>query len=249
MQRALIPLLLAAALLPFGCGAAGYDMMAPKQMANASEMEAMGSDDYAAGSPSKADPGMPTPEAGEPEVTTTVTPRKVIYTARLEIIVADVESALARSDEIARKMGGYMQHVSGAGITIRVPADKFDLAVADVTKLGPVAQRNITAQDVTEQYTDLKIRLDNARATLKRLQAILEKTTSVKDVLAVEKELARVRTEIERMQGQMNLLSSRIAYATITITFRRSSDVPQHIRTRLPFWWLEQLGLETMMEF
>jgi len=244
MQRALIALMLAAALLPFGCGAVGYyGMLASEPAMAMSDSEAVASERYA------ADPDMPTPEPGEPEPTATVEPRKVIYTARLQIIVADVESALAATDEIARKMGGYMQHISGHGITIRVPADKFDPALADVSKLGPVAQRDISAQDVTEQYTDLKIRLDNARATLKRLQAILEKTTSVKDVLAVEKELARVRTEIERMQGQMNLLNNRIAYATITVAFRRSSDVPQHIRVRLPFWWLGQLGLETLLDF
>ncbi len=248
MQRALIALMLAAAMLPFGCGAAGYDMMGPAM--TTSEAKAVDSERYAAGAEGRnSDAPMAPPETGEPKATASVEPRKVIYTARLEIIVADVESALARTDEIARKMGGYMQHVSGSGITIRVPADKFDSAVAEVTKLGPVAERNITAQDVTEQYTDLKVRLDNARATLKRLQAILEKTTTVKDVLAVEQELARVRTEIERMQGQMNLLSSRIAYATITVAFRRSSDVPQHIRVRLPFWWLGQLGLETLMDF
>ncbi len=51
------------------------------------------------------------------------------------------------------------------------------------------------------------------------------------------------------MQGQLSLLTKRIAYATLAVAFRRSSDVPQPIRGRLPFWWLQQLGLETLMDF
>ena len=245
MQRASTALLLVAAMMTLGCAAA-YDMSLAAYDGKASP-EAMARGEIATDDAKSADPTAPPGPDGQTRAA--VAPRKVVYTARLQIIVADVAAALDRGEAIAKQLGGYVQHLGGDRVTLRVPAAKFQLAVDDLARLGPLADRDITAQDVTEQYTDLEIRLANARATLKRLQAILEKTTNVKDVLAVEKELARVRTEIERMQGRMNLLASRIAYATITVTFRRSSDVPQHIRMRLPFWWLRELGLETLMDF
>ncbi len=245
MQRASTALLLAAALIPLGCAAA--PMYKLGYAADSDAMIAEHHDEMSKADKKTAEPLAPRGPDGPTR--DAVTPRKVVYTARLQIIVADVASALARGEVIAKQHGGYVQHLTGSRITLRVPAEKFQPAVDDLAKLGPLADRDITAQDVTEQYTDLEIRLTNARATLKRLQAILEKASNVKDVLAIEQELARVRTEIERMQGRMNLLASRIAYATITVTFRRSSDVPQHIRMRLPFWWLGQLGLETLMDF
>ena len=248
MQRASIALLLVAAMIPLGCAASymGMEPMADRA-AGHDPAVAMERGEIATDDAEPADPTAPPGPDGQTQAA--VSPRKVIYTARLQIIVADVAAALARGEAIAKQHGGYVQHLTGDRITLRVPAGKFQPAVDDLTALGSLAGRDVTAQDVTEQYTDLEIRLTNARATLKRLQAILEKTTNVKDVLAVERELNRVRTEIERMQGRMNLLASRIAYATITVTFQRSSDVPQHIRMRLPFWWLRELGLETLMDF
>ena len=245
MQRAWTAPLLITALMTVGCGDSHSYMEA--RVSQADHATAMEHGKIAAADTETADPTAPPGQDGQTRAV--VVPRKVVYTAHLQIIVADVAASLGQGEVIAARLGGYVQHLTGNRITLRVPAEKFQLAVDDLSKLGPLADRDITAQDVTEQYTDLEIRLTNARATLKRLQAILEKTTNVKDVLAVERELNRVRTEIERMQGRMNLLASRIAYATITVTFSRSSDVPQHIRMRLPFWWLRELGLETLMDF
>ena len=40
----------------------------------------------------------------------------------------------------------------------------------------------------------------------------------IKDVLALEAELARVREEIERMQGRLRYLTDRVALTTVEIT-------------------------------
>lgn len=39
--------------------------------------------------------------------------------------------------------------------TLRMPADRFAAAVKDVEALGTVRQRQISAQDVTEEFVDL----------------------------------------------------------------------------------------------
>jgi hypothetical protein len=141
-----------------------------------------------------------------------------------------------------------MQNLSRGHITIRVPAEKFNDAIDALAKFGPVARREIQALDVTEQHTDLEIRLTNGRAALKRLQTLLDKAVNVKEVLAIEKELIRMRTEMERLQGKMNLMKSQVAYATITVDFRQAARVSDHVGVKLPFWWLSQLGLETLMD-
>ena len=247
MRRTGILLILVGGMVVSGCGMAPSEYLGASA-SNDSESKVMASEEASTNESAKAhDRGRGPQAASDPPAG--IEPRKVIYTAKLNIIVADVESALAAANEVAAGMGGYMQHMSGRGITIRVPAEKFNAAVAALSKLGPVSDRDITAQDVTEQYTDLEIRLANGRAALKRLQALLDKASDVKDVLAIEKELVRVRTEIERLQGRMNLLKSRIAYATITVVFNRAASAPSHIRMKLPFWWLSRLGLDTLMDF
>ena len=60
--------------------------------------------------------------------------------------------------------------------------------------------------------------------------------------------LERVTLDIEQMRGQLRMLADRIAYSTITVNFQelRGGDVPSE-DYRLPFPWLNELGLERLL--
>ncbi len=178
-----------------------------------------------------------------------IDPRKVVYTAELSIVSANVRTALEQTKALARQIGGYMQQMTSTSIVIRVPAEKFDQAIAAMEKLGTVMHRNIKASDVTEDYIDLEIRLKNAEALLAKLLALLDKAADVKDALAVEKELARVRTQVEQLTGQLNRLKNQVVYATISARFVAAHEAPDELKVTLPFWWLRSLGLEGLLRF
>ena len=178
-----------------------------------------------------------------------VDPRKVIYTGNLQIATADPEAAVQRTRELAESVGGYMQQMTGSGIVVRVPAEKFDETVAAVEQFGVLVDKDISAQDVTEQYEDLTIRLTNARALMTKLQNLLDRAQTVEDALKVEKELTRVRTQVEQLEGRLNRLSSQLAYATLAVEFIPTHATPPGLQARLPFWWLGRLGLDTLMDF
>ncbi len=178
-----------------------------------------------------------------------VVPRKVIYSGAFNIAVPDVEKAIAGTKQMAETMGGYMQKMTGDGIVVRVPAEKFDTAVEALEKMGAVVERAITAQDVTEDYEDVAIRLENAKRLLEKLRQLLDKAQNVKDALAVETQLARVRTQIESLQGRLNVLRNRVTYATISATFVPTVEAPQEVRTELPFAWLSEMGLDSLFEY
>lgn len=119
--------------------------------------------------------------------------RIIIYTARLQMSVVDVEAALTSAQKLCTEAGGYMDALTSNSITLRVPARNFDSVLDDVRKLGQVLSREVRAQDVTDEYVDLRLRLKNAEATRDRLLAILEQARTVKETLEVERELSRVR--------------------------------------------------------
>ncbi|HEY8078464.1 MAG TPA: DUF4349 domain-containing protein, partial [Labilithrix sp.] len=96
-------------------------------------------------------------------------------------------------------------------------------------------------------YTDLDIRIKNARAMQTRLKALLEKA-SVKEALEIEKELNRVTQDLELMEGKLKLLKDKIAYSTITVAFEPRGSTLQTSRVRLPFPWLSQLGLPQLLQ-
>ncbi|HOB74322.1 MAG TPA: DUF4349 domain-containing protein [Phycisphaerae bacterium] len=178
-----------------------------------------------------------------------VNSRMIIYKATLQMSVVDIEAALTSAQKLCTEAGGYMDALTSHSITLRVPARNFDRVLDDVRKLGQMLSREIRAQDVTEEYVDLRLRLKNAEATRDRLLAILEKAKTVKETLEVERELSRVREEIERIKGRLAFLERETAFSTIHITFSLPAPT-QVIRNRppTPFAWLDALGVERVLQ-
>ena len=106
--------------------------------------------------------------------------------------------------------------------------------------------RDIQAQDVTDEFVDVEIRIKNARAMQVRLKTLLERA-AVKEALEIEKEMNRVTQELELLEGKLKLLKDKIAYSTITVHFEPRGSTIQATRVRLPFPWLTQLGLPSLL--
>jgi len=178
-----------------------------------------------------------------------VDPRRVVYCGSFDVVVPQPEKAISATKTLAEQLGGYVLKMTGEAIEIRVPAEKFDQAVAAIEKMGAVMQREVTAQDVTEEYEDLALRIQNARSMLEKLRELLGKAANVKEALEVEREIGRVRAELESLEGRFNRLRNRVAYATLTVTFTPMKEAPRQVRAELPFYWLTQLGLEFLMHY
>ncbi len=176
-------------------------------------------------------------------------PRKVIYSGRFRVVVAEIDRALAAVKALATDCGGYMTRMTASSIVIRVPAEQFEATVEALADVGTVIDKDITAQDVTEEYEDLALRLRNARALREKLEQLLARAKDVKEVLAVEKELARLREQTELLEGRLNRLKNRVAYATLSVTFVKVSGAPAEARPSLPFRWLKTLGVERLLGF
>lgn len=184
-----------------------------------------------------------TSAAADEEARVPLQQRVVVYNATFHIVVQSVEDALRGMEQIAAQAGGYVQQIRNDMITIRVPAPQYSAAVEHVAGLGQVSDRKLETIDVTDEYVDLQVRLENARNVRKRLEALLEKAENVEAALEVERELGRVTGEIERLEAQLELLKKRVAYSTITVQFERVARQGEAIRgfRQLPFHWLREL--------
>ncbi len=172
----------------------------------------------------------------------------IVYTATITMAVYQVQPNLALVERIAKESGGYLSLRNDNQITVRVPRAKFDAALGAIEKIGDVLHRDVSAEDVTDQYVDLEIRIKNGRAMQTRLKQLLEKA-AVKEAIDIEKELARVTQELELLEGKLKLLSDKIAYSTITVVFAaRGNALQSASRVRLPFPWLQQLGLVNLLQ-
>jgi multidrug efflux pump subunit AcrA (membrane-fusion protein) len=152
----------------------------------------------------------------------------IIRTGFASVQVDSLDVAIAAVQRIATSLGGWVGNTSlsaganevrSATIELKIPAARYDEALAGLRPIGKVETVNSNAEDVGEEFVDLTARTTNARRLEERLVTLLAtRTGKLEDVLNVERELARVREEIERHEGRLRYLRSRIATSTLTVT-------------------------------
>ncbi|WP_437877353.1 DUF4349 domain-containing protein [Sorangium sp. So ce513] len=172
----------------------------------------------------------------------------LVYTAQVTMAVFEVSASLGKVEALAQELGGFLARRDDRTITIRIPAARFDEALKRLEGLGDMLQRNVVAEDVTEEFLDLGVRIRNARAVRDRLEKLLEKATKVEESVQLERELARVTSELERLEGRLKYLRDRIAFSTLSVSFQpRSTETITPSGPRLPIHWLDQLGLSRLL--
>lgn len=172
----------------------------------------------------------------------------LIYTGQVTLAIYDVDATKEAAVALAEELGGYAAQRTDHALVLRVPAERFRPMLDRIEELGDVLSLTWDAQDVTDQFNDLDVRIRNARQMRERLELLLGRAENVSDALSIERELERVTLEIERLEGQRRQMADRIAFATITISFSRlpTANLPGD-EYRLPFQWLNQLGVERLL--
>lgn len=175
--------------------------------------------------PLKSEMSLQNEKVATPGITDTLD-RKIISTASLTIEVKSVQAAFDDVAKIVQANQGFISSSStydttgrkNGQMTVRVPQKNFYSSIEQVEALGTVKSKQISGQDVTEEWIDLGARLGNLNKQETRLAEILKNATTVKDVLEVERELERVRGEIERLTGRMNYLNQSVEMSTIMVS-------------------------------
>jgi hypothetical protein len=192
------------------------DLAAPPMMASPIPTE-QANDASQAGSSQGANP-----------LTVQIAPTMVIRNGQASVEVDKLDPAIVKLRQLASQLGGYIANSSMSGgrdqirsavLELKIPAQRFDQALNGLATLGKVEAVNATAEDVGEEYVDITARVNNAHRLEDRLIALLaNRTGKLQDVLSVERELARVREEIERYEGRLRFLKSRVATSTLSVT-------------------------------
>ena len=158
--------------------------------------------------------------------------RKIVRTSSLELLVQRPAETADKIAALADSFGGYVETSNSGGqnatsgtLTIRVPADRFEKARAELRKLGlRVESEKVDAEDVTRQFVDQDARIRNLRAEEAGYLFIMKQATTVKDMLAVSEQLSQVRGEIEQQQAEFNALSRQIETVAIAISLRTEPE-------------------------
>ncbi|MEM6261245.1 MAG: DUF4349 domain-containing protein [Bacteroidota bacterium] len=149
--------------------------------------------------------------------------RKVIYSAALTLTVKDPDSAVVQLTALAQQYNGYVNQSNRERVIIRVKSEFLEPAMEQVAAMGKVEARNVSGMDVTEEFLDFQIRLDNAKKARERYLELLAKAENVGSALLVEKELERLNGTIDRLTGKINRLNHLEAFSTLTVTLKEKT--------------------------
>jgi hypothetical protein len=160
--------------------------------------------------------------------------RQIIRTANYRIQVEDVEKSSSKAQQLAAKHGGYVSTTELTNsnyeiinaLTIRVPANRFDSLLNDLSAEALFTQyRRISAEDVTEEYVDIQIRLRTKKEVRDRYIDILRnKAKTVEDVLKAEEQIRVIQEEIEAREGRLRYLKDQVAMSTIHLELYQVVD-------------------------
>ena len=166
--------------------------------------------------------------------------RKIIRDANLTIEVASTTEAQQRVTSIAETLGGFVvtsearqrqdsepaKRTLDIKLVIRVPSGQFNAALEQIEKLATnLPERNVTGQDVTEEFIDLDARLKTQKALELQFLDIMKQAKKVNDALEVQSQIAGVRTEIEKLEGRRRFLESKSSLSTITVNIHTPTPI------------------------
>jgi archaellum component FlaC len=104
-----------------------------------------------------------------------------------------------------------------ATLVLKVPSPTLDETLAEIVKLGRVESQSIKSEDVTQQLVDTDARLKNLRQQEDLTRKIMDRSGSVKDILAVSQQLSQIREQIEQLDASVKNLRQQVGYSTINL--------------------------------
>lgn len=166
------------------------------------------------------------PSNQEKIVNDTKSDLKIIKTAGLRFETQDIQSTFNTIRKATATHKAYIQSDNSGSdydsnyrnVTVRIPNAYFDSFIDEISKgVKHFDKKEISAQDVTEEFVDIEARLKAKRTLENRYLEILKKANKISEILEIENELAKIREEIEAAEGRLKYLQSRVSMSTVSI--------------------------------
>ncbi|SEM72081.1 protein of unknown function [Paenisporosarcina quisquiliarum] len=168
--------------------------------------------------------------------------RMIIHQARISTNVKDLEKAQHNMEQKVKKYDGYIvesnvylesDETSSGKMVVRIPEKHFETFLSEAeAEASKVLEKNVTGQDVTEQYVDLSSRVKSKRAVEERLLAFMKDAQKTEDLLKISTDLAKIQEEIEVLVGKINYLENQTSLSTIELTMHEKRVIIPEIENK-----------------
>ncbi len=170
--------------------------------------------------------------------------RQVVYSGTMSLAVFDRSTAQTRIETLVRDAGGYVQSLQEGNMVVRIPARKFRDLAQKIGGLGRIEAQSFEAQDVTEDYYDLRTRIEVLQRTQTQLLTLLDRSRTVAEALKVRAALDEVTLELEAALGKQRLLSSQVDLSALSLSLQQRLPDVDTPSTNDPFPWVDDISVE-----
>jgi hypothetical protein len=177
---------------------------------------------------------VPMPVASSAPISVSGIDNKIIKTAYVTIEVKDVTGSVEVLKNLVTGKGGYLSSSSvsegynnrlSGTVVLRIPQSEFESTLAGVKAIGTVKSVSTQGEDVTEEYVDIQAQKTSYQNQLAQYNEIMKKAVKVSDVIEIQQQIDRVQTELNRLEGRLKYLNSRIDMSTITVNLQEPEPV------------------------
>ncbi|MEI3791763.1 MULTISPECIES: DUF4349 domain-containing protein [unclassified Chryseobacterium] len=153
--------------------------------------------------------------------------KKIIKNGNMKIQVGDIKKAQNQVEDILKKNNAYIQTEQfqntdlddNLDLVIRVPHKNFDALINSFSDgVGSVLSKNISSDDVTEEYTDVSIKLANKKIYLEKYRDMLRSASTTKDMIEIQETIRELEDEIDVAEGRLRFIDDRVNYSTLNLS-------------------------------
>lgn len=164
-------------------------------------------------------------------------PRSLIKTGNVALRATDVGAALFEVRKVLAETRGEVAEDNTEAddkgdaerslLTVRVPVGQFDTALESLKNLGTsqegvdLIDSSSTSTDVSTEVIDTGVRVELQKRSIERISILLDRASSIRDIVSIERELARREADLGSLQKRQTFLADQTSLSTITISLER----------------------------
>ena len=138
--------------------------------------------------------------------------------------IVDVHGGRVTDEETSTDAEG---RVRMSRMVIRVPVADFYETVDALEKVAELESSNKSSENVSLQVIDNQVRIRAQDRSLRRIEILLDRAQTVRDIVSIESELTRRQGELDSLKSQQTYLADQTSLSTITVYLEQKAAPPK----------------------
>jgi major membrane immunogen (membrane-anchored lipoprotein) len=223
IHRIFLPVLLSAMLMT-GCSSSGSASSSYNDgMVMETYAAAAGYDDYVNDSVNLS---------ADIKETSAETDKKIIRNAVLDMQTKNLDETYGKLTAKLYEFGGSIfseetdrnDYNASTNAVFTISPEYLDAFLDYAEECGTVSRKSISSEDITGQYIDVEVRLENKRRNLDKYYEMLEDANRMEEIIQIQSEINMITSDIESYEAQLQMWNKNIAESRINISVFEVED-------------------------